>query len=92
MKSHGGNVLHMYEGPMQSSFMERFVRGMKLRMPVDSDRDKLVNSKIVNSILDRFEYEWSDPDTLPDRSRELLMAAGYICVVYDYSLQGYEGF
>ena len=92
LKSHGGNVLHMYEGPMQSSFMERFVRGMKLRMPVDSDRDKPVNSKIVSFILDRIEYEWSDPDTLSDRGRELLMAAAYICVVYGYSLRGYEGF
>ena len=59
-------MLHMYEGPMQLSFMERFVRGMKLCMPVDSDRDKPVNSKIVRFIWDQIEYEWSDPDTLPD--------------------------
>ena len=92
LKSHRGNVLHMYEGPMQSAFMERFVRGLKIRMPAASDRDKPLSGRAVKFVLDRIELEWSDPETPLRRSRELLMAASYICVTYGYSLRGHEAF
>ena len=63
LKSHRGNVMHMYEGPMQSAFMEQFVRGLKIRMQTASAHDKPLNGKAVNFILDRIELKWSDPDT-----------------------------
>jgi hypothetical protein len=33
MKSARGEVTHLYEGAMQTMLMERFVKGMKIRMP-----------------------------------------------------------
>ena len=46
MKSHRGEVLHTYQGPMQSIFMERFTLGMKIRMPKETMRNKPLSSKV----------------------------------------------
>ena len=51
-----------------------------------------MSGKAVKLILDRIELEWSDPDTELRQSRELLMAASYICIAYGYSLRGHEAF
>ena len=48
LKSHQGIILNMYEGAMQSALMERFVKGVKRRIPEDSDRNKPVNSLVVS--------------------------------------------
>ena len=48
----------MYKGDMQSEFMEKFVKGMKRRMLEESDRNKPVNSLVVNYILNHIEHEW----------------------------------
>ena len=85
LKSHRGNVLHMYEGPKQSAFMEWFVRGLKIWMRAASDHDKPLNSKAVKFILDQIAIEWSDLDTSSCRTRELLMAASYICALWVFS-------
>ena len=50
LKSHRGSVINMYEGAMQSALMKKFVKGTKRRMPEDSDRNKPVNSLVVNYI------------------------------------------
>jgi len=46
MKSHRGKVLHTYQGPMQSMFMERFTLRMKIRMPKETMRKKPLSSKV----------------------------------------------
>ena len=65
---------------------------MKRRIPGDSDRNKPVNSLVVNYILNHIKHEWVVPDTEPCRKRELFMNAAYICVTYGYSLWGYRCF
>ena len=92
MKSHRGSVLHMYEGAIQSALMEIFIKGMKRKISEDSDHIKPVNSLVVNYILNHIEYEWVIPDTDPCRKRKLFMTADYICVMYGYSMWGYERF
>ena len=77
---------------MQSELMGIFDKGTKRRMTEDSDRNKPVNSLVVNYILNHIKHEWVMPDTNPCRNRELLMTADYICVTYGYSLRGYEWF
>ena len=57
LKSHCGSVLHMYEGEMQSLLMERLSKGMKKRMPEDSDQNKPLNSLVVNYISNDIEHE-----------------------------------
>ena len=57
LKFHRGSVLHMYEGPMQSAFMEQFVRGLKIWMLAASDCNKPLNGKVVRFILDQIELE-----------------------------------
>ena len=57
LKSHKGNVLHMYEGPMQTAFMERFVRGLKIQVLAASDCDKPLSGKAVRFILDWVKLE-----------------------------------
>ena len=61
-------------------------------MPAASDSNKPLGGKAVKFILNKIELEWSNPDTDPRRSRELLMAASYICVDYGYSLRGHKAF
>ena len=54
-KSISGNVFHLSEDPMQSAFMERFVKGMKNRMPVESERNLPLMGTVVKRILDHIE-------------------------------------
>ena len=91
-KSTGGNVFHTHDDPMQTVLMERFVRGMKIRMPVESSRNLPLLGPIVKRILDEIEFEWALPYTENKRKRLLTMVAGYISVTYSYSLRGNEGF
>ena len=91
-KSTGGNVFHTQDDPMQTILMERFVKGMKIRMPVESSRNLPLLGPVVKRILDEIEFEWSLPHTIEDRKRVLVMTAGYIAVTYAYSLRGNEGF
>ena len=91
-KSTGGNVFHTQDDPMQTISMERFVKGMKTRMPVESSRNLPLLGPVVKRILDEIEFEWSLPHTIEDRKRMLVMTAGYIAVTYSYSLRGNEGF
>ena len=46
LKSHLGIFLHMYEGGMQSSLMERFSKGAKKKLPEDSDQDRIISSTV----------------------------------------------
>ncbi len=86
-----GSVLHLFQGSMQSRFMERFVLGMKVRMPAMTKQNKPITGRLVKAILDRIEAEWIDPDTTDERRRLLTMCGGYISVTYGYSLRGNEG-
>ena len=88
----GGHLLHLDEGTTQSFFMERFMTGMKSRMPKHTSRNLPFMGKMVAYVLDVLEAEWSDPNTDPIRRRECLMTAGYMAVTYGYSLRGNEGF
>ena len=91
-KSTGGNVFHTHDDPMQTVLMERFVKGMKTRMPVESSRNLPLLGPVVKRLLDEIEFEWSLPHTTEDRKRILAMTAGYMAVTYSYSLRGNEGF
>ena len=86
-KSNRGSILHMYEGVMQSSLMERFSKGIKKRMPEDSYRNKLLNSLVINSILNDIENKWVGSKIDQERKRDLLMSESYICMTYVYSLR-----
>ena len=92
LKSNWGSLLHIYEGSIHSSFMEIFSKGMKRRMPEDLDRNKPVNSLVVNYICNHIEHESVMPDTDSCRNRELFITAAYICMTYGNSLRCYEGF
>ena len=91
-KSISGNVFHLNDDPMQSPFMERFIKGMKVRMPVESERNLPLMGSVVKLILDHVEYEWALPYTTSNRKRLLGMVGGYIATTYAYSLRGHEGF
>ena len=82
----------MYEGAMKFSLMASFAKGMKKRMPEDSDQNKPLNSLVINYILNDIDHKCVELDTDRERKRDLLMDASYICVKYGYSLRGYEGF
>ena len=92
LKSLQGAVLHMNAGPMQSVFMERFVMGMKVRMPTDSVRNLPLLGFVTAKILCEVEREWRDAGTPAWRKRVLAMCGGYIATTYVYSLRGNEGF
>jgi len=92
MKSKDGRVAHMFQGSTQSLLMERFALGMKSRMPQKSKRNKALVAEVVADLLNRMEEELVDPETSPERKRELSMAGGYIAVTFGYSLRGNEGF
>ena len=92
MKSKDGKILHMTQGSTQSLLMERFVLGMRTRMPQKVVRNKALVSDIVAPLLDRMEEELVDPETEDNRRRELIMAGGYIAVTFGFSLRGNEGF
>ena len=91
-KSTGGNVFHTHDDPMQTMIMERFVKGMKTRMPVESARNLPLLGPGVKRILDEIEFEWALPYTTNKRKRILTMVAVYISITYAYSLRGNEGF
>ena len=67
LRSYWVSVLYMYEGDIQLVLMEIFSKGMKRRMPEDSDLNKPVNVLVVNYILNNIEHEWVMPDTDPCR-------------------------
>lgn len=93
LKAHKGTVLHMFDGPTQSTFMERVMQGMKARMPEKKNRDAPISSQIILYILDAIQTELDTFDSVTgDRPRDLIMAAGYVCVAYGYSLRGNEAF
>ena len=50
LKTLSGNVFHSSRDPMQSILMERFVKGLKARMPVESNR----NAPITGDVVKRF--------------------------------------
>lgn len=91
MKTSRGDVTHLYDGAMQSIFMERVMKGMKIRMPEDSERNKPFSSVMILFILNQIELEYLDPSTPPDRRRMVLMTAAYLCATFGYSLRGWEG-
>ena len=78
MKSARGEVTHLYEGAMQTLFMERFVKGMKIRMPEVKVRNNPMTSVMVKYVLDRLEVEFFDPTTSADRVRDVLMLGAYL--------------
>ena len=92
LKSHRGSVINIHEGDLQSALMEIFSKCMKRSMPEDLDRNRPVNSWVVNYILNHIEHEWVMPNTDPYRKRELLITADYICVTFGYYTRGYERF
>ena len=89
LKSNRISILHMYEGAIQSSLMERFYKGVKKRIPEDSDRNKPLNSLVINYILNDIDHKWVGSETDQDSKRYLLMNASYICMTYSYSLRVY---
>ena len=91
-KSTTGAVFHIQEDPLQSVFMERFVRGMKARMPVATARNLPLTGIVVKRILDKIEFEWALPTTSKSDKRKLTMVAAYVATTYSYSLRGNEGF
>ena len=92
LKAKGGNVLHLQDDAMQSLFMERFAKGMKIRMPVESNRNLPLMGPVVRRILDGIELELVSRETTPKRKRLLTMVGGYISTTYTYALRGNEGF
>ena len=48
----------MYEGATYSLLVERFAKGMKKSMPEDLERNKPLNSLVVNYILSGTKHEW----------------------------------
>ncbi len=66
LKSIAGDTAHMYEGETQTILMERFMKGMRVRMPQDSDRNKPFTLAMVLYVLGRLEFEFLDPWTPED--------------------------
>ena len=91
MKTSRGDVTHLYDGAMQTNFMERVMKGMKTRMPEDSERNKPFSSVMILYILHHLELEYLDPSTPQARRRMVLMTAAYLCATFGYSLRGCEG-
>ena len=92
MKSLQGKVFHLAQDPFQTALVERFVRGMKSRMPVESLRNLPLSGLVVRRLLDVIESEWVEPSTPAARTRLLAMVGAYISLTYSYSLRGNEGF
>ena len=92
LKSRKGEVQHLHDDPMQSTFMERFMVGMQNRMPVDSNRDTPLLGHVVAAMLGCMKGEVKHSNTPAKRRRLLIMVGGYVCVTYAYSLRGNEGF
>ena len=59
----------MYEGAIKSLLVERFVKGIKKNMPEDSDRKKILNSLVINYILNDIEHKWVGSNTDRERNR-----------------------
>ena len=91
MKSARGEVTHLYEGAMQTMLMERFVKGMKIRMPEVRVRNNPMTAVMVKYVLSKLEMEFFNPATSADRVREVLMLGAYLCCTYGHSLRGNEG-
>ena len=91
-KSRDGRVFHSHQDPMQSNFMERFMKGMRARMPEESERNLPLGGLVVQRLLEEMEFEWALPTTTAQRKRKLTMTAAYISVTYTLSLRGNEGF
>ena len=91
-KSRRGDILRLHGDPMQSPLMERFVKGMKARMPETKNRNLPLVGKAVAALLSKLESEVKNAETSIERKRQLIMAGGYISVCYGYSLRGNEAF
>jgi hypothetical protein len=91
-KSIRGEVQHLYQGSMQSVFMERFTLGMRISLPESTIQSFPLMGVAVAELLSRLEAEWVDPGTEPTRKRLITMVCGYIVVTFGYSLRGHEGF
>ena len=91
-KSTTGSILHIQDDPVQSLLMERFVKGMKARMPVATERNLPLTGIVVKRILDKIEFEWALPTISSQEKRKITMIAAYVATTYAYSLRGNEGF
>ena len=91
-KATAGSLFHLHDDPLQSVLMERFVKGMKARMPVATARNLPLTGQVVKRILDKIEFEWALPTNIQKEKRKLRMVAAYISTTYTYSLRGNEGF
>ena len=74
---------------MHSSLMERVSKGMKKRMPYDSEENKHLNSLVVDYTLNCIKHEWVGSETDQYIKRELLMTISYIYVTCSYSIISY---
>ena len=92
LKGNANNVLHLNDGPTQTVFLERVVKGMAARMPQDSQRNLPLTGDMVLHILSVLEREWLGIDTTRERKRWVLMLSAYLCVGYGLSLRGNETF
>ena len=91
-KSKEGRLFHVNKDPMQSNFMDRFVKGMRSRMPEESERNLPLGGVVVQRLLEEKEFEWALPFTTANRKRLHTMTAAYISITYSLSLIGNEGF
>jgi len=85
-------VLHLSDGPTQTVFLERFVKGMAARMPQYSRRNLHLTGDMVLHILSVLEREWLSVDTTQDRKQWVLMLSAYLCVGYGLPMRGNERF
>ena len=92
LKALQGKLFHLANNPLQSTLVERVVKGMKARMPVESARNLPLTGPVVRRVLEEIEFEWVTSNEDPHRKRLLAMAGGYIATTYSYSLRGNEGF
>jgi hypothetical protein len=92
LKGPKNHVLHLYDGPSQTVFMERFVKELEARMPQDSMRNLPMTGDMVKHVHSVLEREWLDICTTPERKRQVLMLGAYLSVAYGLSLRGNEAF
>jgi hypothetical protein len=57
-KSIRGEVQHLYQGSMQSVFMERFTLGMRIRMPEITIQSLPLMGVVTAELLSRLEAVW----------------------------------
>ena len=90
LKSDRGQLMHFVNGDTDSKLFGMFMKGCEKRMGRYVKQDCGISNDILHSILEIYEKEFDDPNTLSERKRFILVCGAAFVILWGGALRGGE--